>query len=130
MITIPKKMEYSVELVSYLSRKKDKTISLSEIAKNSGLPYRFLGQLTTLLKRGEILESKEGKSGGYTLAVGWRDKTLLDLVKILKINRGLVRCLGENGTCVRADKCKMRRMWSKLENQFLKNLDKIKLDEI
>ncbi|OIP87520.1 hypothetical protein AUK05_01155 [Candidatus Shapirobacteria bacterium CG2_30_35_20] len=130
MITISKKVEYSIELLSFLIKTGDKAVSLMEVSKKTGLPYRFLGQVAIDLRKGGIVEGREGKMGGYLLMKGWKDKTLFDLLTALGENKGMVKCLGLGEKCSRENGCKMRNIWQKLEMDFLNDLKKIKLNEI
>jgi Rrf2 family protein len=130
MITISKKVEYSIELISLLTKKHGKVVSLMEVSKELGLPYRFLGQVAIDLRKGGIVEGKEGKLGGYVLKKDWKDKTLFDLLTALGENKGMVKCLGLGEKCIRQEGCKMRNIWQKLEENFLNDLKKIKLNEI
>lgn len=129
MIQVSKKVEYSIILIAYMAKSKEKTLSLSEAAKRLLLPYRFLGQLALLLKGGGILESKEGKMGGYSLASDWKKKTLYDLIVALGENKRMVKCMG-GVVCPRVDGCSLRGIWNLLEENFIKELKKIKLNEI
>jgi len=130
MITISKKVEYSIDLLSFLIKAGDKAVSLMEVSKKTGLPYRFLGQVAIDLRKGGIVEGREGKMGGYVLVNGWKDKTLYDLLTALGENKGMVKCLGSGVKCIREKGCKMRNVWQKLELNFLQDLKKIKLNEI
>ena len=126
MITIPKKVEYSVAFIGYLSKNREKVISLKETAKSLFLPYRFLGQLATDLKKAGIIESREGKSGGYCLEPGWQNKNLFDLLEAIGENKKMVEC----GECSRSGECKMMKVWAKLELGMVKELKKIKLSNL
>lgn len=130
MITIPKKVEYSILLLSYLSKSGKKKTSLSEVSKRLMLPYRFLGQLAGGLKTAGILTSQEGKTGGYGLVEGWKNKTIYDLLEALGENKNMVKCLGGNDECARAAKCQIKNVWSKIQENFTNDLKKIKLGEI
>jgi len=129
MIAISKKIEYSIVLISFLSKNKDKNISLTQAARKLFLPYRFLGQIAMSLKSGGIVESQEGKSGGYQLTSGWEKKTLYDLVEALGENKAMVTCLGDKG-CLRSGKCNLKKMWEKIEKAWFLELKKVKLGEI
>ncbi|MFA5025856.1 MAG: Rrf2 family transcriptional regulator [Candidatus Shapirobacteria bacterium] len=129
MITISKKVEYSIVFLSFLSHSKGKNVSLSEAAKKLFLPYRFLGQLATNLKSGGIIESQEGKSGGYQLIDGWEKKSLYDLLEILGENKAMVTCLGDKG-CVRIKGCSLKKIWEKIEKSWFLELKRVKLSEI
>jgi len=129
MITIPKKVEYSVVFIAYLSKNRQNVVSLTEAAEKLNLPYRFLGQLAGKLKSAGLITSKEGKAGGYTLTDGWEDKNLYDLIGALGENKHLVKCLG-GGVCNRTEECQMRGVWGKIESGFREELKKIRLNEI
>jgi Rrf2 family protein len=118
MITIPKKVEYSIILISYLAKNNGETVSLADVSKRLLLPYRFLGQLAMNLRVAGIIESKEGK------------KTLYDLLESLDENKHLVTCMSGDKVCAREAKCDMRKVWNKLENSFVKELRLIKLAEL
>jgi Rrf2 family protein len=129
MITISKKVEYSIVLISFLAKNKDKNISLKEAAKKLFLPYRFLGQLAINLRSGGIIESREGKNGGYQLVEGWDKKSLYDLLEALGENKAMVTCLGDKG-CFRASGCGLKKTWEKIEKSWYLELKKVKLSEI
>jgi Rrf2 family protein len=130
MITIPKKVEYSIIFIAYLSKNGGKTVSLTDTAMRLNLPYRFLGQLAMALKKAKIVESKEGKSGGYFLIKGWEKKTLYDLLESLGENKHMVKCLGKGEDCARRANCEIRNVWGKIEKSFVAELKNIKLAEI
>jgi len=129
MITVSKKVEYSIVFLSFLSHSKGKNVSLTEAAKRLQLPYRFLGQLATNLKSGGIIESREGKSGGYQLVKGWGEKNLYDLLETLGENKAMVTCLGDKG-CVRIKGCALKKVWEKIGKSWSLELKKVKLSEI
>jgi Rrf2 family protein len=130
MITISKKVEYSIILISYLAKHEGETISLADVAKKLMLPYRFLGQLAGALKSGELVESREGKSGGYSLNQGWGEKSLYDLLEVLGENKHMVKCLAGDVVCAREADCRLRGVWDKIEKSFIRELKLIKLSDL
>jgi len=130
MISVSKRVEYSVEFLAYLSQNTDKVVPLSEVSGDLRLPYRFLGQVAIGLRRGGIIEGKEGKNGGYVLAKNWQKKSMYDLLEALGENKGLVECLGKKSACIRTGSCYLRGIWQRVEEGIFRDLKKIKLDEI
>lgn len=130
MITIPKKVEYSVVLISYLAKNNGKTIALADAAKELSLPYRFLGQLAGALRVAGIIDSKEGKSGGYFLVTGWESKNIYDLLEALGENKHLVKCLSDDRSCARLGRCQFTDVWQKVENSMTRELKSIKLKSL
>jgi Rrf2 family protein len=121
MITIPKKVEYSIILM--LFSKQNNSLA------SKTLPYRFMGQLAAKLKEVGIVRSWEGKSGGYELVEGWREKTLYDLMESLGENKRMVKCLGDE-ECSRVANCQLKKIWNRVEDSFVRELKMIKLEEI
>lgn len=130
MLTISKKIEYSIIIIGYFAKKQGKTISLSKAAKTLVLPYRFMGQLMVALKDAGIVESKEGKNGGYFLTKDWDKKSVYDLMEALGENMGVVKCMVHRGKCMREEKCQIKKVWKKLEERLVSDLKEIKLSEI
>lgn len=130
MITIPRKVEYSIEMIHFLSKHGEDLVSLTEVAKKVNLPYRFLGQLAVELKTGGVLESREGKSGGYRLAPDWGEVSLWELLSILKEDKHMVKCLDESVVCGRESGCRMQPIWRRVESTLMVELKNIKLAEI
>jgi Rrf2 family transcriptional regulator, iron-sulfur cluster assembly transcription factor len=130
MITISKKVEYSIILISYLIKHEGETVSLSDVSKKLILPYRFLGQLAGALKNGGLIDSREGKKGGYSLNKSWSKKSLYDLLEILGENKHIVKCLAGDAVCAREANCRLRGVWDKMEKSFTKELKLIKLSDL
>lgn len=129
MITIPKKVEYSIVFISYLAKNPDVTISLKDAAKKLFLPYSFLSKLATSLVSGGLIISQEGKTGGYKLAPNWQHQSIYDLLVILGENKAMVSCLGSK-SCARSGKCSIQHIWSQIETSWQQQLKTIKLSQI
>lgn len=129
MITIPKSVEYSVVFISFLSKNEDKIISLKEVSQKLNLPYSFLSKLAPNLATGNIIESQEGKSGGYKMKTGWKNKSFYDLLVALGENKAMVSCLGGK-VCAHSRGCSIRNIWQTIESSWQQELKKIKLSQI
>lgn len=129
MITIPKSVEYSVVFISFLSKNQDKINSLKDVSKKINLPYSFLSKLASKLATGNIIESQEGKSGGYRVKTGWENKSFYDLLVVLGENKAMVSCLGGK-ICAHARGCSIRNIWQTVESSWQQELKKIKLNQI
>lgn len=129
MITIPKSVEYSVVFISFLAKNKNINISLKDASQKLSLPFSFLSKLATKLTSGNIIESQEGKSGGYKLKTGWQGKSFYDLLVALGENKAMVSCLGSK-KCARLKSCSIRNIWQQIETNWQQQLKKIKLGQI
>lgn len=67
MFTLTKKADYGLSLLTVLAgRGRDGRISLKEMA-DLGMPRAFMAKIASSLVEAGILNSKEGKNGGYGL---------------------------------------------------------------
>ncbi len=131
MVTISKKTEYALMLVMFLAKNdKSEKVPLLTVSKELDLPYRFLSQMASEMKKSHLLVSKEGRNGGYSLASAWKKFSLYDLIVILGEDRNMVECLCEKGKCKMSSGCKLKSIWRKLETGFVDQLRQIKLNDL
>ena len=130
MVTISKKTEYAIMLLLYLADFEGQYISLTKACKKLSVSYSFVSQLAAEMKKGKILLAREGRGGGYSLCKDWKEINLYQLIKILGENKTLVECLCEGGSCGRESKCKLKKLWARLEKVFKDEIRGVKLGEI
>lgn len=109
MVKITKKADYGLTFLVALSKKPDDYLSLSSIAKEFDLPYKFIGQVAAQLLQAKLVVSKEGATGGYKLAKSPQDISLKSILEILDGPVVKVDCL-TGKTCLRKDICNHRQI--------------------
>lgn len=75
--------EYALLALIFLSRNYIKAVnqSVETIAKNQGIPPKFLEQILLALKRAKYLRSTKGQHGGYILAKPPDQITLAEIIR-------------------------------------------------
>lgn len=101
MFKVSRKVDYDLLLLTTLAKKKPgKFVSLKTLTFEKKLPYKFIGQVATKLKAAGILESREGKKGGYRLS---RPADYISVAEVIEALEGPVlpkHCIrGENCSC-------------------------------
>ncbi|MGZ6174305.1 MAG: RrF2 family transcriptional regulator [Candidatus Binataceae bacterium] len=88
-------------------------LRVEEIAAVQGVPENYLRRLLIELKRGGLVLSQKGPSGGYMLARSPARITMADVVDIIEGGYTPVECLedGANSFCPRDGGCPMRDVW-------------------
>jgi Rrf2 family protein len=88
-------------------------LRVEEIAAVQGVPENYLRRLLIELKRGGLVLSQKGPSGGYMLARSPARITMADVVEIIEGGYTPVECLedGANSFCPRDGGCPMRDVW-------------------
>ncbi len=133
MISVPKKVSYALTIVWECWREKakeKKPLSSRELSRKARLPQCFVAQITSELKNGGILESREGIGGGYWLSRGWERKSLRELLVILGEDKRFLECLDSKSACGKSKVCPVRRIWGRVEGVLLQELERINLGEL
>jgi Rrf2 family protein len=91
---------------------------VEEIATVQNIPENYLRRLLIELKRGGLVLSQKGPSGGYMLARHPSKITMAEVVQIIEGDYVPVECLedGSNALCQRADNCAMRDVWNEVRD--------------
>lgn len=116
----------------YLSDNYDrgKPIKLKEIAKEQGLPFKYLEQLVMALKNQGLIRSVQGKQGGYILANAGDQIKALDVIDASMGGVDLMDCVTYDGTCKFEDVCTSRKMWGLIKAQITDVLAEYSLKDL
>ena len=81
---ISKTAEYGLLAVEFVAKNsKDGLVTTSSVSKEYGIPRIYLSRIMHELVRANILESRRGPNGGYTLARPAEEITMLEIVETL-----------------------------------------------
>ncbi len=107
------KSRYAVRALTELARVEQtqtgKPVRLGDIAERRDMPLQFLEQVFAALRRGGIVRSRRGASGGYALARPADDITILDVVAALDGVPSPAECT--QGRCDQVDRCGASSVW-------------------
>jgi Rrf2 family protein len=112
-------IDYSLKALLLLADRYPSTVPVrvEEIAETQGIPENYLRRLLIDLKRGGLVASQKGPSGGYILAKPPARITMADVVEIVEGDYNPVECLEESSaTCPRKDPCAMRDVWREVRD--------------
>lgn len=119
---LTKKTKYAVKALIALARNKEnKPMLIAEIAKNEGLPKRFLEAILLDLKRGQVLGSRMGAGGGYYLNKPASEIMVANVIRILDGPIALLPCVSLNfyqrcEECKDEITCSIREMMKKVRD--------------
>ena len=96
-------------------------LRVEEIAAVQGVPENYLRRLLIELKRGGLVFSQKGPSGGYMLARPPARITMADVVEIIEGDYTPVECLEDGATsfCSRDSGCPMRDIWREVRDSVV-----------
>ncbi|MDO8609480.1 MAG: Rrf2 family transcriptional regulator [bacterium] len=132
MLNITKQSDYGILFVSYLYSRKEKFVPLSDLIRDTQLPNRFMARIAASLVRNKIIESKEGKVGGYKVSKKIDSISLYDFLKIFEGDLALTKCsIDPDYRCKWYESC-MHKSFLRhtLTNLISKDLKKWKLVDV
>jgi Rrf2 family protein len=96
-------------------------LRVEEIAAVQAVPENYLRRLLIELKRGGLVLSQKGPSGGYMLARPPARITMADVVEIIEGDYTPVECLeeGSKSFCPRDSGCPMRDVWREVRDSVV-----------
>lgn len=82
---ISTKSKYGIRALLYMAIKGMETkISIKEIAEEENISGRYLEQIFSVLKQGNIVKSVKGASGGYIFSKDIKEITIKELIELLE----------------------------------------------
>ena len=125
-----KQSDYALILLTVLAKLPPNTyMGLKEVAEDHNLPYKFIGQIATKLKKAKIVMSKEGSGGGYKLA---KEATTINLNNIISALEGPIRptaCM-RGGSCRCQESCQHQGIMISLTQSVITAMNDYTLADI
>jgi len=124
---ISQKLEYACRALAQLAKTYDgKTLTrLDELAQREAVSANFLVQILNDLRRGGIIDSRRGASGGYMLSRPAENINLRQIVESVEPSQLQNTALdqGESGAAV-------HRAWETVSTKLSKNLEDVTLEAL
>lgn len=128
MFNLPKQADYGLIILSLLI-KENKQTSLMSLIKTTKLPQRFLARIAATLVHNGLLNSKEGRVGGYIVTKKINTISLFDYLKIFSGDVNFCSC--STGSCEYEKICQHKSFLQKKLNLLVTTqLKKVKLLEL
>ena len=89
-------------------------VPISAISESQEISGKYLEQVVGTLRKADLISSRKGVKGGYTLVNAPGDTTLWQIISALDSHTSLVECVQEPGLCDRSDNCLTRSIWTLL----------------
>ena len=118
LMQIPKRVDYGLRAVIYLSSQDPaRCCSIGEIAKQQGVPRKFLEKIIQDLIRGGLIKSKRGSSGGYLLARPPEAISFCDVIEAIEGPVAVNVCMDQHLSCDQIPRCTMIGVWSEVQHK-------------
>lgn len=120
--------EYGLKAMVNLAKDHPAQKSIKEVSKSEKISVKYLERLINELRKGDLVKSQRGKSGGYVLT---RKPTQIRVGEIIEIVEGPIapmKCFGKS--CAMKNTCSSSVVWNKVGEQIKKTLYGIKLSDL
>jgi Rrf2 family transcriptional regulator, cysteine metabolism repressor len=131
------KAEYGVRVMAHLaSSDDDGPISLGTIADAEGLPLAYLEHLVQRLRKAQLIESRRGAHGGYSLARAPADISMAEVVSALEGDIAPIECITADAdgvlTCARegSEPCPTKLLWTRVQGSIIRTLNEMTLADL
>jgi len=131
------KAEYGVRVMAHLANSDDDgPISLGTIADAEGLPLAYLEHLVQRLRKAQLIESRRGAHGGYTLARAPGDISMAEVVAALEGDIAPIECITADAdgvlTCARegSEPCPTKLLWTRVQGSIVRTLTEMTLADL
>lgn len=106
-------------MVELAERSEDEYIPMKEIAEHQNISLKYLEKILPVLAKNALIEGVHGKGGGYKLTRAPQNYPIGEILRLTEGDLAPVSCLECNASaCERAEDCRTRPMWDKL-NQLI-----------
>lgn len=117
-VIFSKKCEYGLQAVLFLAAKLEKeVIPAEEIANKLSIPREFVSKILQSLTESGIVESRKGKSGGFSLAKNPKKIKLIDIVAAIDGMSMFNNCVLGFPHCNPDNPCPLHDKWGELRSK-------------
>jgi len=101
-----------------------------DIARRQRIPQDYLDQIMIRLRRGNIVESIRGRSGGYRLAKPAKDITVWELFEAVEGNLEPVQCIPVGQSCDLDVGCLSQPAWKLIFSKMKQSLEGLTIGDL
>ncbi len=91
------KGRYGLRVMYYLGQSPDRVITLSELAKSTGVNAPYLEKILGILKKADLVITERGANGGYVVSRPANEISIGEILRALEDNLYLADC--NSGKC-------------------------------
>lgn len=108
----------------------DVPISAAAISKSQRIPLSYLEQILLKLKKGGLVKTTKGPSGGYKLAKLPKNISIGDIIKAADGPIALADCIPHGSNCPKSGCCSTKSLWARLSDKVAKVFESTSLADL
>ena len=125
-----KTTSYSLNILSYMALNEDENLSAKYLHEKLSIPYPYLRQVLTNLSRHGFIQSRRGRSGGFSFNRPIVSISIADIIEATNGMETMNNCILGFKKCPFDKQCSMHNVWEITRNNILKVLKETSLADI
>jgi len=125
-----KTTEYALRIMSFLAMDEKRLISSKEISRSVNVPFRYLRKLLLVLAKSGLINSVQGKNGGYKISKNLSDISILDIIQAVGVDHIKNECFFGFQDCAFINKCTIHDKWTAVQENINNVLTTTSLAEL
>ena len=106
-----KTTEYAIRVMVYLAKHQDGRLSARSLSEQLKIPYKYLGRLMSKLAEANLVNSEQGKLGGYRIDKPLESIYLYQIADLVEGLEDYQRCILGFKDCSDANPCSLHSRW-------------------
>ena len=119
--------QYALKILAYLNTNKERLHSAKTLAEELEIPYKYLTKIMTKFTKNEMIESIQGRYGGFKL-IDSKIITIYDVIKVCDEDTN-EQCIVAKIECNEREKCLFHDAWRKPRESIKKDFLELQLKE-
>jgi Rrf2 family protein len=125
MKLLTKESDYAARALMHLARPGKGFVSSSDIARKEKIPLYFLRRILRTLIKHDLVESREGVSGGVRLKAKPSGIRIADLIRIFQGEIRISECMFRRRICSNRRTCVLRKRIGRIEEMVTREFENI-----
>jgi Rrf2 family protein len=119
---ITRETDHAIKCILYLCIQQYECISVAELSEKLNIPRQFLAKIVQKLSKAGLLESQQGKQGGFRLTSHPSEINLYDVFIAIQSVPVVNSCVVDNHFCERTSFCAVHNVWMDVQADIIKKL--------
>lgn len=131
MLRISRMSDYAIVLLTTLAKREhNERLNARQLAQATGINMPTAGKLLKLLNGQHIVDSRQGRSGGYALTRLPGCISLAEIIEAIDGPIAMTDCFRDDHDCGMQEDCTVRPHWGAINHRIRQVLDQTTLAEL
>ena len=125
-----KTTSYSLNILSYMAKNEQNTMSANYLNKKLKIPYSYLRQVLSGLSKSGFIQSTKGRNGGFIISKDINSIYLIDVIKSTEGMESFDKCIMGFDVCPFSNPCAMHNLWTNAKAEIINVLKNTSLGDL